>query len=328
MADWRRLAFCSLILLNCKVLGCRSPNQGAGGASSTQEAAAVEVTLPGVDTSALTPRELRQWSSHVSELSAPCAEVKAPIVQCVNESLKCVECRPAARYLAGLVQKGLTPSQVEVAYRGRFGSDTVRDIDIAGSPRKGAEAGGVVLVEFADFECPACQAAAPVVEKVVSKHLEHVTFVFKNFPLKAHPNAEVAARAVVAAGQQGKFWELHHAVFRHGRPLDRAVIDGLAKGIGLDMARFSADIESEAVADNVNRDRKQGEALSISGTPTIFINGRKFTAADAFERDLEDWVALEIELLKARAEAEAKAQQAADKPSQPTGEVAPPSPGP
>lgn len=303
MSDWRRLAaFFSLILLNCKVVGCRSPNQGAGGAASGQEAAAApEVSLPGVDTSALTGRERRQWSGHVSALPAPCDNVKATLKDCVKDGAACSACLPAAKYLVSQVRAGLTTSQVENAYRGRFSADGVRAFDIADSPFKGSETASVVLIEFADFECPACQMAAPVVDEVVAKYSNDLKFVFKNFPLPIHANSEMAARSAVAAGRQGKFWEMHHALFKHGAPLDRAVIDSLAKDIGLSAKQFTADLESEAVADLVSRDRKQGEQAELKGTPSLFINGRRFESSTGLKDDLDAWISLEIELQKGKA---------------------------
>lgn len=319
MSDWRRLAaFFSLILLNCKMFGCRSPNQGAGGAASSQEAAAPDVSLPGVDTSALTGRERRQWSAHVAQLMAPCESVKLPISQCVKDKAACSACLPAAKYVMGQVRAGLTTSQVEAAYRGRFAADKVQAIDISGSPFKGAEQGSVVLVEFADFECPACQMAAPVIEEMVAKYPRDVKFVFKNFPLPVHPNSEAAARSAVAAGQQAKFWEMHHGLFKHGPPLDRAAISSVAKEIGLDLKRFAADLESEAVADLVNRDRKQGEQAELRSTPSVYINGRRFETGTSFKEDLDAWISLEVELKKDAGSQPAALGGSAGAPNKPT----------
>jgi len=312
MSDWRRLAaFFSLILLNCKLVGCRSPNQGAGGAASGQETASPEVSLPGVDTSALTGRERRQWSGHVAALQAPCESVKLSLAQCVKESAACAACLPAAKYVMGQVRAGLTTSQVENGYRARFAADGVRAIDVSGSPFKGAEDASVVMVEFADFECPACQMAAPIVDEVVAKHSTELKFVYKNFPLPSHPNSEMAARSSVAAGRQGKFWEMHDALFKHGGPLDRAALDGIARQLGLNAKAFSADLESEAVADLVNQDRKLGEAVELKGTPSIFINGRRFESTAGFKEDLAAWVELELELQKDHAKKPAAAKESA-----------------
>jgi protein-disulfide isomerase len=195
------------------------------------------------------------------------------------------------------VRRGRSRSQVETAYRTRFASDTVKSIDIEGSPSKGAADAAVTIVEWADFECPFCGMASPVLDETVKKFPDHVRLVFKNYPLSVHEHAEEAARAAVAAGKQDKFWEMHRALFENqSAGLDRKNIERLAKDIGLDMKKFAADIGSEEVADVVARDRKQADKLGARGTPTIYINGRHFEI-ELFNliEDLDPWIELEIE---------------------------------
>jgi protein-disulfide isomerase len=136
--------------------------------------------------------------------------------------------------------------------------------------------------------------------------------VFKNFPLSIHQYGEKLARSARAAQQQGKFWEMYGALFDNQDRISPQVVDELAKGLGLDMAKFAKDLESEAVADSVSRDRKQGERLDLQSTPTFFINGRLFPSTPDFAEDLEDWLALEIELTSGTP---AVAPAAAPKPS-------------
>jgi len=97
--------------------------------------------------------------------------------------------------------------------------------------------------------------------------------------------------------KQGKFWEMHHTLFEHQGALSPRDIEKYAREIGVDFAKWHADWESEAIADRVSRDRKQGDVITVSGTPAVYINGREFdlTKFDLNE-DLEDWIALEIEL--------------------------------
>jgi protein-disulfide isomerase len=137
----------------------------------------------------------------------------------------------------------------------------------------------------------------PVLEEVIGEHQDKIRFFYKHFPLGMHQNAEKAARAAVAAMKQGKFWEMHHALFENQTALSAENIEKLAQGIGLDMARFRQDRDAEATADFVAKNRKQGEALSLSGTPSIFINGRKFGGGGGEpKQDLEEWIELELEL--------------------------------
>jgi protein-disulfide isomerase len=222
---------------------------------------------------------------------------------------------PAAKSLAKQVQRGRTRAQVEAFYKARFGADQVKDIALEDSPSKGNPNAPVTLVEFADFQCPACREARPVVEDMLKKYEGKTRLVFKHFPLSFHPYAEKAARGARAAQAQGKFWEMYGVLFDNQERLSPQVVDELAKGLGLDMAKFQKDMESEPTADAVNRDRKQGERLDIQSTPTLFVNGRQFSGQN-FAEELSEWIELELELVSGQPPAPAApAPSAAPVPS-------------
>ena len=294
MLSFRIAAAVAALLLSSKLTTCRSPAQEGGGAAPEHEAAK-PVDLPGINTTSLTAREKSEWSGYVSQLLAPCPDQPVSLADCVRDKRACKACVPAAEFLLAQVQQGKARSQVEALYRVRFAPDQIKSIDVAGSPAKGAAKPTVTIVEWADFECPACAAARSVLDDLVEKHPNDVRLVFKHFPLSIHPNAETAARAAVAAAKQGKFWQMHRLLFENqDRGLDRANIDRVAREAGLDMKQFARDLESEAAADAVARDRKLGEKFELGGTPTLFINGRQFRAGDDFPGDLDEWVKLEI----------------------------------
>lgn len=299
--------------LNTKLVTCRSPGESSPDASPTRSETK-DVTLPGVDTSSLTAREKSEWSRFVSELRSPCPDQPVSVAQCVSESRACKACAPAAKFLSRQVQRGRTRPQVEAAYKARFAPDQVKEIALEDSPSKGNPAAPVLLVEFADFQCPACRAARPIVEETMKKHEGKTRLVFKHFPLGIHQFAEKAARGARAAQAQGKFWEMYAALFDNQDRLSPAVVDELAKSLGLDMAKFGKDLESESMADAVARDRKQGERLDIQSTPTLYINGRLFPATPDFPEELSEWIALEVELTQGAA-APAPATSAAAAPS-------------
>jgi protein-disulfide isomerase len=294
-----RLAFASLALL-MGAGACRSPADSPKEPPPVEEAAAAPApaNLPGVDTSSLTPRELTKWHEYVGELLAPCPDQPVSVAQCVSESRACGACVPAAKFLVDRVRRGDSRAQAEAAYRTRFAPESVKSIDTAGSPGKGAEKPVVTLVEWADFECPFCAVAAPILKGVVEKNPDTVRLVFKHYPLSAHQHAENAARAAVAAQKQGKFWPVQQALFESQKAgLDEQNIMKLARDAGLDMKGFESDIASEATADSVARDRKQADELGLEGTPMIYINGRHFSLEQFdLRQDLEPWIALEIEL--------------------------------
>lgn len=312
-----------LALSASRLTTCRSPGEAGGDAS--QGRSDKVVALKGIDTSSLTARERSDWSRAVSELLSPCPDQPVSVEQCVNETRACTACAPAARYLIEQVKRGRTRAQVDSAYRARFAADQVKSIDVADSPSKGAPNAPVVIVEFADFECPACADKRSLLDKLVEEHAGKVRLVFKNFPLQIHQNAEKAARAGVAAHRQGKFWQLHVLLFENQSDLSPGNVEKLAQKVGLDLARFRQDRDSEATADAVMRDRKQGEALDIGSTPSLFINGRAFPASPDFDQDLEDWLKLEFELTRAASGAPAPAPPAVSGPK-PASSFAAPAP--
>lgn len=302
MPVWRGVALTiALSLLNLNMTTCRSTADDGTKSEPTTAPEAVE--LDGVDTSDLTPRERVEWSVYVSELLAPCPDQPVSLVECVKERRPCDLCLPAARFLAREVRRGKTRSQAEAAFRIRFSPDTQAEVAPGDSPAKGAAGAAVVIVEWADFECPFCAAARAVLAETVQKYPGHVRLVFKHYPLSMHEHAETAARAAVAAGIQGKFWEMHEALFEHQPSgLDRKSVERIARDLGLDMNRFVTDLESEGVADAVARDRKQADALDLKGTPLIYINGRRFDLEHfSLVEDLDDWIQLEIESKTGRA---------------------------
>ncbi len=105
---------------------------------------------------------------------------------------------------------------------------------------------------------------------------DKIKLVFKEFPLDTHSQAALAADAAIAANKQGKFWPMHDALFAHRRDLSRGSILALAGTVGLDMKRFQADLDSPDTKKTVARDMEDGDRAGVEGTPTVFINGRKY----------------------------------------------------
>jgi protein-disulfide isomerase len=135
--------------------------------------------------------------------------------------------------------------------------------------------GTVDLVEFGDFQCPYCRDAAPSLARVLARLDGRVRLVFRHFPIAArHPRAERAAAAAEAAARQGRFWEMHDALFAAEK--DALADEDLvryAESIGLDAERFRADID--ACAQRVAEDRASGEASGVTGTPAFFVAGER-----------------------------------------------------
>lgn len=277
----------SLPLILLAVLGFfslgASCNSGRENVKNTSEPAAKAATpkpaqvekLERIDTSALTDAERRTFFGLANEVLSPCGE-PVSVAQCVAESRACSACVPGARYLVRLVAEGYEKSEIQELFAVRFDPKRKVEIDTGDAPMKGAPMAKISIVEFSDFECPHCGAAHPVLGRLLDEFAGKVNLVFKHFPLDSHKNAAPAARAAVAAQKQGRFWEMADGLFSHQRELSPQKIRELAKAAGLDMAKFDAEIASPTVQQRVELDKKEGMALGIQGTPSLFINGRAY----------------------------------------------------
>jgi protein-disulfide isomerase len=143
----------------------------------------------------------------------------------------------------------------------------------ASDHRAGPEHARIVVLEYGDFECPICAAVEPAVVQLRSVHPD-IAFVFRHFPLEdAHPHALMAAEAAEAAGAQGKFWPMHDLLFANRRRLGRSHLESLAAQIGLDMARFKAELDDEIYRQRVREHQQGGQRSHLRATPTFFVNG-------------------------------------------------------
>lgn len=137
------------------------------------------------------------------------------------------------------------------------------------------------IVEFGDYQCPSCGQAYPIIKEVIKTYGDKVNFVFRNFPLSQHANAQSAAEAAEAAGAQGKYWEMHDKLYENqdkwsneSNPQD--IFTSYAKDIGLNVDKFTADVKAEKYKDKITKDQNDGLTLGIDATPTFYINNQKY----------------------------------------------------
>ena len=156
-------------------------------------------------------------------------------------------------------------------------------VDTADAPVRGSTKASVTVVEFSDFQCPFCVRARPTVARVRESYGDKVRWVFRHFPLSFHPYAEKAGEAAACAGDQGKFWEMHDALWLHNTKLEVADLKGYAGAIGLNAAAFGQCLDSGRHAGLVSRDTEAGASYGVSGTPAFFVNGRPLIGAQPFE---------------------------------------------
>ncbi len=163
------------------------------------------------------------------------------------------------------------------AQRPQVDPNKVYEIPIASSAVRGPKDAPVTLVMFSDFQCPYCARSAPTIEEVLKSYPKDVNFVMKQFPLPMHAQADPAARAAIAAGKQGKFWEMHDELYKTTQVppgITPESIKGIAEKIGLDSKKFEADLNSEEVKTQVKTEIALGQASNVRGTPTFFLNGK------------------------------------------------------
>jgi protein-disulfide isomerase len=171
----------------------------------------------------------------------------------------------------------------------------VYKIAVDDQPTKGNPDAAVTVVEFTDYQCPNCAAAHPVIERLVAEYGDRVRFVVRDFPLNTvHADAQKAAEAAEAAREQGKYWDFIAILFHNQSSLKPEQLKQYAQVLGLDAAKFGAALDSGKFAEKVQRDVNDGQKVGVSGTPTVFVNGKR--TADASYDTLK--AALEAALKK------------------------------
>ena len=152
----------------------------------------------------------------------------------------------------------------------------VYTIPVGGSPLEGPKEAKVTIVEFSDYQCPFCSQAEPLLDQVMEAYPKDVNRVYKQFPLTTiHPNAMPASKAALAAGKQGKFWEMHAKLFQNARELTPDNFKKWAGELSLDLARFEKDMASPEVQAQIDKEMQEARAADVTGTPTIFVNGKR-----------------------------------------------------
>lgn len=243
-------------------------------------------SFPTVDTSHLEPALQEAFGKMAAEEVCPCGCPKT-FGACLQDD----KCKPAillGNWVVSLLAEGVAPQLLHEALAKELTSGfpaAARTPDTKGFAAKGSNSPAITIVEYADFECAHCRAVAPVLAELVKRHPE-VRVVFKHYPLQFHAMARRAAAAAEAAGRQGKFWQMHDAIFATQDLLSEELILGHAKALGLDLARFKKDLDDPEIAKRVEASRAEGMSFGIDSTPSFLINGRPYHLArslDGFE---------------------------------------------
>jgi protein-disulfide isomerase len=269
-----------------------APNGSEQAAKGGESAKGEDSTPPpGVDLTKLDEFERKVFFRVMNKESSACGKAES-LLKSVKTDRGCRKSLYAARYVVRLIDGGYTDSEISESIQKRFRTDRV-NLDLADSPIKGPANAPVTVVEFVDYECPHCKRVQPVLKQLLDDYRDEVKVVFKHYPLGGHTNARAAAEAAMAAHKQGKFWPYNEKIWSISESLTPAGLEQIAKDVGLDVAKWRADFESEAIKQRVQQDRQLGERLALQATPTIYVNGRLF--GDNKDVDsLKDWVNEEL----------------------------------
>jgi protein-disulfide isomerase len=258
--------------------------QQGGGADDTSPP-------PGVDLTKLDDFERKVFFRVVNKEASACGKGHS-LMHSLKNDRSCRKSLGAARYVTRLVDAGYTDSEIGEKLQKRYRAGSPKTIDVTDAPVKGNANAQVTLIEFVDFECPHCRRVQPVLRQLLEEYPE-VKLYFKHYPLGGHTNARLAAEAATAAHRQGKFWAFTDKVWANADAITPAALEKWAKESGLDVTKWRADLESQAIKDRVQKDKADGAAVGIQSTPTIFINGKLY--ADSPDIDgLRDWVNEEL----------------------------------
>jgi len=242
--------------------------------------------LPGVDFTGLTPKQTSLAYKMLREQNCSCG-CGMKMAQCRIEDPGCTYSKGLAGVIIDAVKHGKSENEALVAAADSKFTPKLLDppvpIPVDGSPVMGPANAQITLVEFSDFQCPYCAKAIGQLDAVLKAYPGKVKLIFKQFPLSMHSQAATSAAAALAAHQQGKFWEMHNALFAHRDKLSKQTILEQAQAVGLDMKRFQADWDSPAMKAAVDRDQKDGDKIGVEATPTVFIDGQKYNGSLAMD---------------------------------------------
>ena len=248
--------------------------------------------LPGVSFEGLTADQKLAALVAMREFNCTCG-CSMKVAQCRIEDPPCGHSKTLAAMAVTAARQGKSSAEImkvldessfakAARQRNRILLDPV-EIPIAGSPVRGPANARVTIVEFSDFQCPYCAVAVGKLNEMMQAYPRDIRLVFKQFPLEFHSAAAMAATAALAAHAQGKFWPLHDKMYAGFRELTQANILAWAREVGLDTSRLKADMESPATRSAIERDMDDGFRAGVEGTPTVFVNGKKYQGPLDFE---------------------------------------------
>lgn len=230
--------------------------------------------LSGVDVSGLDEAKQTRFFELVAALPSPCGKGHSLRASVTSDS-SCKRAPFAGQLVAELIADDQSDELVQEIYADRYLKNTkVHTFQLDGAPSHGPADAVVTLVEFFDYGCPACLEMKSTIQQVERESQGKLRVVYKMYPLPAHPDSFGAAQAALVALGQGKFDAMHDILFANIRAHKKEDLRKYAEQIGLDMAKY--DAEFPTMEPTVKASMAEGEAAGIDGTPSLFLNGRKY----------------------------------------------------
>lgn len=255
--------------------------------SPTMAFAQQQTAPPGIDLSNLDDKGKELFFRIAEEQFCPCGK---------NQSFKdsmltpkdCEIATKLGNFVAFQIAQGVPRKDVVKALLKKIANINARfEFDLKQAPRLGPADAKVAVVVFSDFECPHCaKVSKPLV--AATKNHKDVALFYKFFPLSFHKSALPAATAALAAGRQGKFWEMHDALFEAQSELSDDKIAAIARKLKLDMPRFEADRKATEIEKQIQADRDEGNRIGLPGTPTIYVNGLMIDDVYDLDKTIQD----------------------------------------
>jgi protein-disulfide isomerase len=233
-----------------------------------------ESPLPGITIDKLSGSKQKLFYKLIGSLSSPCGKAHSLRTSFTSDT-ECKRAPFAVRYVAALLEDEASETQAREEYDAKYkASPKPVQLDVSKAPRVGSDDAPIRIVEFFDYQCPHCAMFKASLDQIAARNEGRVVEYFMMFPLEKHTDSRSAAQAALAAAQQGKFKEMHEALFARSPRHKREHVVGYATELGLDAAAFEAAYEAAApvVADHI----RQGDAAGVQATPTLFFNDRKY----------------------------------------------------
>ncbi|MEE2644490.1 MAG: thioredoxin domain-containing protein [Myxococcota bacterium] len=230
--------------------------------------------LPGTSASTLSREQQEALAKIMGEGPCLCAPDRS-LLACI-QAASCPAATKLAQFGVAAFQQGMSAAQVRERVIQRFImlARPPATFTLEGVPHKGPVSAPIVIVEFADFQCPYCAMVRKEVAQLQAAFPDQVVVYFKQFPLPSHPHSEKAALAALAAHRQNAFWSMHELIFSNQESLNAGSFSQFARMLSLNLERFDSDMNNAELRGEIARDREEGVRAQLTGTPTIFINGR------------------------------------------------------